>query len=61
MRKALEGASAAEIQSTAQELSDAMQRLGAAVYGQGSPPQAGQSGGGKSGDAGTVEGEFREV
>jgi molecular chaperone DnaK len=61
VRTALEGTDTEAIAHAAQELGDAMQRLGSAVYGQGSPD--GQTGGGQAprGDPGTVEGEFREV
>jgi molecular chaperone DnaK len=45
-------------------LSEAMQKMGAHVYGQaGAPPEGGPSGpeGEGPADEGTVEGEFREV
>jgi molecular chaperone DnaK len=65
VRSALERNDAAEIRSATEELSQAMQRLGTAVYSQG----GGQGGAGSAGtgepprhnDEGTVEGEFREV
>jgi len=77
LRTALQGTDTAYIRRTMEELSQALQQVGAKVYGQtggpppgGTPPSGGpppsegsQSGtkGGKGGDEGTVEGEFREV
>jgi len=69
VRSALQGKDVDRIKSTMKELSDSMQKLGAAVYQQ---PGAGPSGpgGGPTGgpggqkppeEEGTVEGEFREV
>jgi len=62
VRSALEGSDIAEVQRTMQELSGALQQVGAAVYqappgaeappGEEEPPKT---------DEGTVEGEFREV
>jgi molecular chaperone DnaK len=62
VRSALQGSDIAEVQRTMQELSGALQQVGAAVYqappgaeappGEEEPPKA---------DEGTVEGEFREV
>ena len=65
VRSALQGSDMAEVQRTMQELSEALQQVGAAVYkapppgaeaeappGEGEPPKT---------DEGTVEGEFREV
>jgi len=63
VRSALQGSDIAEVQRTMQELSGALQQVGAAVYqapppgaeeppGEGEPPKT---------DEGTVEGEFREV
>ena len=63
---ALKAASAAnnvaEMQTAINELNAALQRLGEAVYSQNAPPAPGAPGPGPAeGDAGTVEGEFREV
>jgi len=61
-RSALQGGDTAQMRSATQELSEALQRVGAAVYqqsGQGAeppPPSEGQRP-----EEGTVEGEFREV
>jgi len=62
VRSALQGSDIAEVQRTMQELSGALQQVGAAVYqappgaeappGEEEPPKT---------DEGTVEGEFREV
>jgi molecular chaperone DnaK len=67
VRTALQGSDVENIKKKSQELSEAMQKAGASVYGQ----QGGQSGPGaeaggaeeppKKDDEGTVEGEFREV
>jgi molecular chaperone DnaK len=58
VRSALQGQDVSYIRSTTQELSEALQRVGAAVYQQaGSPPP----GGGPSPGEGPVEGDFREV
>ncbi len=67
VRSALQGKDVDRIKSTTRELSDAMQKMGAAVYQQaGSPPPGGGPAGGAAGgkgpeEEGTVEGEFREV
>jgi len=77
VRSALQGTDVSYINSTAQELSQVMQKIGAAVYQQaGSPPpgdetppggeappgdEAPPGGEGPGGEEGTVEGEFREV
>ncbi|MFA4836117.1 MAG: Hsp70 family protein, partial [Dehalococcoidia bacterium] len=69
LRSALSGKDASYIKSTAQELSESMQKVGAAVYQQSAPPppggaagdQPGGAGGTGGGDSDTVEGEFREV
>jgi molecular chaperone DnaK len=65
VRSALKGADVNAIRSATQELSEAMQKVGAAVYGQQPPPPPPPAGGeppkGKGGEEGTVEGEFREV
>ena len=50
----------AEMQTAINELNAALQRLGEAVYSQNAPPGPGAAGP-ADGDAGTVEGEFREV
>jgi len=65
-KNALAGSDIERIKSTSQELSDTLQKVGSAVYGQaGAPPPPGTEGApgeepGKA-DEGTVEGEFREV
>ncbi len=66
VRSALQGTDVESIQQAAQELSDTMQKVGAAVYQQQPPPSAEPPPdaepppeGGE--DEGTVEGEFREV
>jgi len=68
VRSALQGQDISAIRSAVQDLSQAMQKVGAAVYQQQPPPGAeagsggpeeGSSGGPEEG--GTVEGEFREV
>jgi len=60
VRSALQGKDISAVRRAMQELSDAMQKAGAAVYRKQEepPPGKGKSGGG---DEGTVEGEFREV
>ena len=66
VKNALSGSDIEQIKSTSQELSDTLQKVGSAVYGQaGAPPPPGAEGApaeepGKA-DEGTVEGEFREV
>ena len=61
VRSALQGTSIDAIRQATQELSEAMQKVGAAVYGQ-QPPPGGQPPPGKEGgEEGTVEGEFHEV
>ena len=72
VRSALQGTDIENLKRATQELSEAMQKIGAAVYGQQPPPSGGEAppegeapeGGetppGKE-DEGTVEGEFREV
>jgi molecular chaperone DnaK len=61
VRSALQGSDAQQIKQTTQELSDTLQKVGAAVYQQaGQPPPGGEAPGGKP-DEGTVEGEFHEV
>jgi molecular chaperone DnaK len=61
LRSALEGTDTAAIQSATEDLNQAMQKLGSAVYGQGGGSQGGPGSGPRQGDEGTVEGEFREV
>ncbi len=64
VRSALQGSDASHIQSTTQELSESMQKLGAAVYEQAAPPPGGSAPGegpAADADSDTVEGEFREV
>ncbi len=71
VRSAMQGDDTARIRSTVQELTEAMQKIGAAVYQQpgGTPPPGGQAPPGAGGpepgqhkpEDGTVEGEFREV
>jgi molecular chaperone DnaK len=59
VRSAMQGSDVQQMQNTAQELSQALQKVGAAIYQQTSqqPPPGGE---GKP-DEGTVEGEFHEV
>jgi len=69
VRSALQGTDVDSIRQAMQELNDAMQKIGSAVYEQqppppGEEPPAGEEGGsegGEGGDEGTVEGEYREV
>ena len=64
VRSALQGTDTDSIRKAAQELSDAMQKVGAAVYQQQPPPPGGEPPSSQKkdeGDEGTVEGEFREV
>jgi len=69
LRTALQGSDIAQIQRSTQELSEALQKVGAAVYQQAGPPPGGEAppgtetppGGEQPPDEGTVEGEFREV
>ncbi len=67
VKSALQGSDVQQLKRATQELSDVMQKVGAAVYqqagagsGGGAPPPPGGEGPGKK-DDGTVEGEFREV
>ena len=69
LKAALQGGDAQQLKRLTQELSEAMQKVGAAVYqqqggaggpGAPPPPPGGGEGPGKK-DEGTVEGEFREV
>jgi molecular chaperone DnaK len=60
VKSALQGKDVNAIRKAMQELSQAMQKVGASVYQQpGQPPPGGEKPGG--GEEGTVEGEFREV
>jgi len=62
VRSALQGTDINAIRQAMQELSDAMQKIGAAIYQQQPPPPGGEPPPGKEGgEGGTVEGEFREV
>ena len=63
LRAALQGSDIGQIQRSMQELSEALQRVGAAVYQQAGPPPGEEAPPGeeKPPDEGTVEGEFREV
>ncbi len=70
VRSALQGTDINYVQSTVRELSEVMQKIGAAVYQQAAPPppggeppsgDEGAGGEGPGGEEGTVEGEFREV
>jgi molecular chaperone DnaK len=68
VKSALSGTDINQVNQTAQELSEAMQKVGEAVYGQdqeGAPPPPGTEEGPAEepgqGEEGTVEGEFREV
>jgi molecular chaperone DnaK len=60
VRSALQGTDINAIRRSVQELSAAMQKIGAAIYGQ-QPPPGGKEPPGKGGEEGTVEGEFKEV
>ena len=66
LRSALQGTDTEAIRRSSQELSEAMQKVGAAVYGQQpppggeAPPPGGEAPPGQEGE-GPVEGEFREV
>jgi molecular chaperone DnaK len=70
VKSALQGKDVDAIRNAMQELSQAMQKIGAAAYQQpGQPPPSGEEPGGEGeggeggegGEEGTVEGEFREV
>jgi len=64
LKSTLQGKDVNSIRTSMQELSQAMQKVGASIYQQpGQPPPGGESGPGgkKPGEEGTVEGEFREV
>jgi len=62
VRDALQGTDSDAVRSAMTALADAMQRIGAHVYGQqgAPPPEGGEEGPGPA-EEGTVEGEFREV
>jgi len=63
VRSALQGQDVGRIRSTAQELNEALQQIGARMYQQSGPtePPPGGQAGPEQADDGTVEGEFREV
>jgi molecular chaperone DnaK len=61
LRESLKGQNTAAIQSAMQELSDAVQKVGSAVYGEHGGEAPGAGGEQPGTDDGTVEGEFREV
>ena len=67
LRSALQSGDIKDVQRTIQELSEILQRVGAAVYQQAGPPPPGEEppgeepSGEKPPEEGTVEGEFREV
>ena len=63
VRSALQGTDIGSIRRAMQELSNAMQKIGAAIYQQPPPPPPGAEPprGKEGGEEGTVEGEFREV
>jgi len=61
VRSALQGTDIDSIRRAMQELSDTLQKVGAAVYQQQPPPGDEPPPGKEGGEEGTVEGEFREV
>jgi molecular chaperone DnaK len=65
VKSALQGQDVNTIRNAMQELSQAMQKVGASVYQQPGQPPPGEQGAGEQGpggeDDGTVEGKFREV
>jgi len=62
VRSAMQGEDIAYIRRTTQELSEAIQKVGTAIYGQpGTTPPPGEGGGPKPGGEDVVEGEFRET
>jgi molecular chaperone DnaK len=62
VRSALQGTDINAVRQATQELSDAMQKIGTAIYKEQTPPSGGETPPGKEGgDEGTVEGEFKEV
>jgi len=60
VRSALQGTDIDAVRQATQELNEAMQKIGAAIYKEQPPPPGGEPPPGKE-DEGTVEGEFREV
>jgi molecular chaperone DnaK len=61
VRSALQGTDINSLRQAMQELSNAMQKVGTAIYQQQPPPPPPGKGGGEGGEEGTVEGEFKEV
>jgi len=63
VRSALQGKDTDRIRQTTQELSEALQRLGASMYSQQTPPPPGGEAGpaGGAGGEDVVDGEFREA
>jgi len=61
VRSALQGTDINAVRRAMQELSEVMQKIGAAIYQQQPPPPGGQPPPGGEGGEGTVEGEFKEV
>jgi molecular chaperone DnaK len=63
VRSALQGTDLNAIRQAMQDLTDTLQKVGAAIYQQQQPPPGGEVPPGKGGDEGegTVEGEFKEV
>jgi molecular chaperone DnaK len=65
VRSALAGDDIKAIRQSTNELSEVMQKIGAAVYqepsSEGETPEGGEAPPSKEGEEGTVEGEFREV
>ena len=61
VRSALEANDMDRVKRATEDLNQAMQKLGSAVYGQGGDGQPGGGPRAGAGDEGTVEGEFREV
>ncbi|MSQ61738.1 MAG: molecular chaperone DnaK [Dehalococcoidia bacterium] len=65
VRTALQGESIDQVRSAADALSEAMQRMGSAVYGQagadGGQPEGAAAESAAAGEEGAVEGEYREV
>lgn len=61
VRSALQGTDIDTVRRAIQELSDVMQKIGAAIYQQPPPPGDEPPPGKEGGEEGTVEGEFREV
>jgi len=61
VRSALQGTDINAVRQAMQELSDAMQKIGADIYKQPPPPGGEPPPGKEGGEEGTVEGEFHEV